>query len=103
VRDLVGESMIEEFIKERWDMLPDKLKVAVACRYLELPYYTNIVKETCIDKRQVLTYIFQLVDIGSVKESWEKADNRWVKCFKYDDHCTNDFIDKVILEMMKDT
>jgi hypothetical protein len=87
---------IEEFIKERWDMLPDELKVAVACRRLELPYFTNIVEQTGLSKVAVHFGLDHLMDVGSTQESWQKADDRWVLCFRYDDHCTNDYIDKVI-------
>jgi hypothetical protein len=87
------------FNQERWNMLDNRLKVAVACRYCALPYFSNLVVQTGLSENEVWHGICRGIDVGAIKEEWEPAQDQWVKCFRYDDHCTNDFIDKVIREL----
>jgi len=87
------------FNQERWGMLDNRLKVAVACRYCALPYFSNLVVQTGLSETEVDHGLYYMTDVGVLKESWKLVDGMWVKCFRYDDHCTNDFIDKVILEL----
>jgi len=88
------------FNQEKWDLLPRNLKVLVACRHYPLPYFSGLVTLTELSKEDVWHGICHGIDVGAIKEKWESIDGRWVKCFKYDDHCTNDFIDKVIEELL---
>jgi hypothetical protein len=80
-------------------MLTVSLKVAVACRYCYLPYYSNLIVQTGLTKEQVWQGLVHNIDVGAIKEYWELVDGRWVKCFRFDDHCTNDYIDQVIKEL----
>lgn len=87
------------FNQTRWNMLSDELKVAVACRYCAIPYFSNLVVQTGMDKYKVHSAINRLTDLGKLKEHWQAVDHRWVKVFRYDNHIDNDFIDKVIEEL----
>ena len=87
------------FNQERWNMLSTQLKVAVACRYCALPYYSNLIVQTGLTKEEVWNGLCHNIDVGAIKEDWKLIEHRWVKVFRYDDHCTNDFIDNVIREL----
>ena len=87
------------FNQERWNMLSVSLKVAVACRYCYLPYYTNLIVQTGLTKEQVWQGLCNNIDRGSIKEEWRLVNHSWVKCFFYDDHIGNDYIDLIIREL----
>jgi hypothetical protein len=87
------------FNQERWNMLSVQLKVAVACRYCYLPYYTNLIVQTGLTKEQVWQGLCNNIDRGSIKEEWRQVGYSWVKCFFYDDHIGNDYIDLLIREL----
>lgn len=84
------------FNQERWNMLSIPLKVAVACRYCYLPYYSNLIVQTGLTKEQVWQGLCHNIDVGSIKEEWKIVGNTALKCFRYDDHCGNDYIDLLI-------
>jgi hypothetical protein len=97
-RPMVGSKM-KCFNQERWNMLSRDLKVSVACRYCYLPYFSNLVVQTGLSESDVWHGICHGIDVGVIKENWKAVDGRWVKCFRYDDHNMNTFIDKVIKEL----
>ena len=84
------------FNQVRWNMLPDDLKVAVACRYCSLPYFSNLVVQTGLPKTRVHIALNQLTDVGRLTEEWQLVDGRWVKVFRYKDI---DYIDIIIKEL----
>ena len=84
------------FNQVRWDMLSDELKVAVACRYCAIPYFSNLVVQTGLKKEKVHTALNRLTDIGQLTEEWQLVDHRWVKVFRYKDI---DYIDIIIREL----
>jgi hypothetical protein len=94
------ETKMKCFNQERWNLLLRNLKVAVACRFCCLPYLSNLIIQTGLNKNDVWHGICRGIDVGAIKENWEDVDGQWVVCYRYDDHCTNDFIDKLIEELL---
>ena len=87
------------FNQERWNLLSDELKVAVACRYCVIPYFSNLVVQTGLDRTKVHIALDRLTDRGALKEHWQAVDHCWVKVFRYDSHTDNDYIDIIIKEL----
>ena len=85
------------FNQVRWNMLSDELKVAVACRYCAIPYFSNLVVQTGLDGMTVHTMLDVLTDRGELDESWQAVDGRWVKVFRYKGNLN--YIDKIIKEL----
>lgn len=44
---------MKSFNQTKWNSQHYRLKVAVACRYCELPYFSNLVVQTGLSKEQV--------------------------------------------------
>jgi hypothetical protein len=88
------------FNQEKWNLLSRDLKVSVACRFCYLPYFSNLVVQTGLSENEVWHGICHGIDVGAIREKTQSVGGRWVKCFRYDDHYTNDFIDKVIEELL---
>lgn len=86
------------FNQDRWNLLSDELKVAVACRYCAIPYFSNLVVQTGLPTMRVLSALNGLNDLGRLKEEWQSVDRRWVKVFRYDG-IDNEFIDIIIEEL----
>jgi len=91
-----GDLPMKNFNQERWNMLNKYDKVAVACRYCYIPYFSNLVVQTGLCPIDVHLALDHLTDIGSIKESWARTSMGWALSFRYDDHCTNGYIDMLI-------
>ena len=89
------------FNQERWNVLSKSNKVAVACRYCKLPYFSNLVVQTGLSKTEVHCALDHLTDMGCFKgeNQWVRTSDGWALSFRYDDHCTNDYIDLLIREL----
>jgi hypothetical protein len=87
------------FNQERWNMLSRDLKVSVACRYCYLPYFSNLIVQTGLSKADVHSALDHLTDLGKLDENWERASSGWAICYRYNDQCTNNFIDQLIKEL----
>ena len=80
-------------------MLSKELKVAVACRYCYLPYFSNLVVQTGLSKTVVHSALNRLTDLGKLDESWVRTSTGWALSFRYNDRHDNDFIDMLIGEL----
>ena len=80
-------------------MLSSELKVAVACRYCFLPYFSNLVVQTGLSKTEVHSALNRLTDLGKLDESWVRTSGGWALSFRYNDSHDNNFIDMLIEEM----
>jgi len=89
------------FNQAKWDQLHYKLKVAVACRYCVLPYFSNLVIQTGLSKEKVHMALEHLTDLGKLDESWYLVKPMWVKLYKYNDRHDNDFMDGLINDMLE--
>lgn len=87
------------FNQVRWNLLSRELKVAVACRYCVLPYFSNLVVQTRMTTEDVHFALDNLTDLGKLDERWEHVGSSWVKCYQYNDSHDNDFIDMLIKEL----
>ena len=89
------------FNQERWKMLNKYQKVAVACRYCKLPYFSNLVVQTGLSKTDVHCALDHLSDMGCFKpeHEWIKTSTGWALSYRYDDRCTNDYYDMLIREL----
>lgn len=90
---------MKPFVEERWAILPEELKIAVACRYLALPTISNIANETGIDKKKAMSIVDELRQCMCIKEKWAKIASSWAICYRFDCHETNEFVDRVIQEL----
>lgn len=90
------------FNQTRWNMLNKYQKVAVACRYLALPYFSNIVIQTGLSRTDVHLALDHLTDMGCFKDNqrWIHYVDGWGLEYRYDDHCTNDYYDMLIRELL---
>lgn len=85
------------FNQERWNLLPNELKVAVACRYCAIPYFSNLIVQTRLNRDVVHLMLDRLEDMGDIEESWQVVGGRWVKVFKYAGNL--EYIDMIIKEL----
>ena len=91
------------FNQTRWNILNKYQKVAVACRYLALPYFSNIVVQTGLSRTDVHLALDHLTDMGCFKSQneWVRTSDGWALVFRYDSSCSNSYYDMLIKELLE--
>jgi len=71
----------ESFHQERWNLLSNELKYAVAVYCLDFPYFSNVVKETGMSATDAHSAQNHLVDMGKIDGygEWTKLEKSWVR------------------------
>jgi len=91
----------DKFEEEKWNALSCDLKYAIAVKMLENPYFSSVLKETGMSRRDAHIGQNRLVDRYIIDGYGElkKVENRWCRVPKIIDKTTNEFLDVLIKEM----
>jgi hypothetical protein len=92
--------------QQRWDILPNDIKVAVMIERLEkegnLPYFSKLLEVTGLKRSEMHNAIDNLIDGGGIDARWEKvnykSDVMWARVF-FLKSPMNTFVKKVSEEL----